>query len=234
MLVLEIQRSSRFADPEQIRAVGRLFEQVARIVRAGQEAGELRRDVDPQVACFVFLGALDLAITSLVLGLTKIDGRRRPGDRVPRRAPRGAVVDVFLRGVEAADAHDRGARALASATASCWRSQDVSFEVGRGEVVGFLGPNGAGKTTIMRILTGFIPATDGTALIAGHDIFDDAARRAPLRRLPARDAAALPGDGRRVLPPVRGAAQGRAARAAERRRGPRRRALRPRATCTGA
>ena len=56
---------------------------------------------------------------------------------------------------------------------------DVSFSVGRGEVVGFLGPNGAGKTTIMRILTGFLPASDGTALIAGHDIFDDglAARR---------------------------------------------------------
>ena len=47
----------------------------------------------------------------------------------------------------------------------------VSFEAGAGEVVGFLGPNGAGKTTTMRILTGFLPATDGTAKIAGHDIF---------------------------------------------------------------
>ena len=55
----------------------------------------------------------------------------------------------------------------------------VDFSVGKGEVVGFLGPNGAGKTTIMRILTGFIPPTDGTAVIAGHDIFEDplAARR---------------------------------------------------------
>jgi len=50
---------------------------------------------------------------------------------------------------------------------------DISFSIGRGEVVGFLGPNGAGKTTTMRILTGFLPATDGSASIAGHDIFDE-------------------------------------------------------------
>ncbi len=57
---------------------------------------------------------------------------------------------------------------------------DVSFTVARGEVVGFLGPNGAGKTTSMRMLTGFVPPSDGTAVLDGHDIFDDpiAARRA--------------------------------------------------------
>jgi ABC-2 type transport system ATP-binding protein len=57
---------------------------------------------------------------------------------------------------------------------------DVSFSAESGEVIGFLGPNGAGKTTTMRILTGFLPASDGTAVIAGHDIFEDplAARRA--------------------------------------------------------
>ena len=56
----------------------------------------------------------------------------------------------------------------------------VSFSAGAGEVIGFLGPNGAGKTTTMRILTGFLPASDGTAVIAGHDIHDEplAARRA--------------------------------------------------------
>ena len=56
----------------------------------------------------------------------------------------------------------------------------VSFSVAAGEVVGFLGPNGAGKTTTMRILTGYLPASDGTALIDGHDIFREAiaARRA--------------------------------------------------------
>jgi ABC-2 type transport system ATP-binding protein len=56
----------------------------------------------------------------------------------------------------------------------------VSFTAEAGDVVGFLGPNGAGKTTTMRILTGFLPATDGTARIDGHDIFEAplAARRA--------------------------------------------------------
>ena len=50
--------------------------------------------------------------------------------------------------------------------------QDVSFRVERGEIFGFLGPNGAGKTTTMRILTGYIPATEGKAIVAGFDVFD--------------------------------------------------------------
>jgi len=49
----------------------------------------------------------------------------------------------------------------------------ISFEVERGEIVGFLGPNGAGKTTTMRVLTGYTPATSGSASIAGHDVFSD-------------------------------------------------------------
>jgi gliding motility-associated transport system ATP-binding protein len=49
----------------------------------------------------------------------------------------------------------------------------VSFVVNRGEILGFLGPNGAGKTTTMRILTGFLPATSGTAQVAGFDVFND-------------------------------------------------------------
>ena len=55
----------------------------------------------------------------------------------------------------------------------------LSFEVGAGEVLGFLGPNGAGKSTTMKMLTGFLAPTSGTALINGHDIVDDslAARR---------------------------------------------------------
>lgn len=51
---------------------------------------------------------------------------------------------------------------------------DVSFSVGAGEILGFLGPNGAGKTTTMRIITGYMPASEGTVTVAGHDVFSDA------------------------------------------------------------
>jgi len=51
--------------------------------------------------------------------------------------------------------------------------RDVSFQVAQGEVLGFLGPNGAGKTTTMRMITGFLPPTAGTAAIMGHDIIQE-------------------------------------------------------------
>ncbi len=49
---------------------------------------------------------------------------------------------------------------------------DVSFRVERGEILGFLGPNGAGKTTTMRVLTGYMPPTEGRAVVAGFDVLD--------------------------------------------------------------
>ncbi len=56
---------------------------------------------------------------------------------------------------------------------------NISFEVERGEIVGFLGPNGAGKSTTMKMLTGYLPATSGRAEIGGNDVFSEslAARR---------------------------------------------------------
>ncbi len=51
--------------------------------------------------------------------------------------------------------------------------KDISFTVKKGEVLGFLGPNGAGKSTTMRMITGFIPPTSGSAVICGHDITSD-------------------------------------------------------------
>src|SRR3979490_3474778 len=48
----------------------------------------------------------------------------------------------------------------------------ISFEVQKGQIVGFLGPNGAGKTTTMRMLTCFLPPTSGTATVAGFDVLE--------------------------------------------------------------
>jgi ABC-2 type transport system ATP-binding protein len=50
--------------------------------------------------------------------------------------------------------------------------EDVTFAVEPGEILGFLGPNGAGKTTTMRILAGYLPASAGTAKVAGFEVHD--------------------------------------------------------------
>ncbi|MBR2021716.1 MAG: ATP-binding cassette domain-containing protein, partial [Clostridia bacterium] len=50
---------------------------------------------------------------------------------------------------------------------------DISFNVEKGEIVGFLGPNGAGKSTTMNILTGYLSATSGSVKIAGYDILEN-------------------------------------------------------------
>lgn len=97
VLVFEIQRSPRFSEPEQIRAVGRLFQSVARVVRAGQEAGELRADIDAELACLAFIGALETMITSQVLGVTKLPESLEAGD--DRSV--AAVVEIFLGGLRA-------------------------------------------------------------------------------------------------------------------------------------
>ncbi len=63
------------------------------------------------------------------------------------------------------------ARNLSKSYAVTRAVDDISFHVGKGEILGFLGPNGAGKTTTMRMLTCFMPPTSGTATVAGFDIF---------------------------------------------------------------
>jgi len=50
--------------------------------------------------------------------------------------------------------------------------ENLTFSVNEGEILGFLGPNGAGKTTTMRILSGFVPPSEGSAKIAGFDVFE--------------------------------------------------------------
>ena len=100
VLVLEIQRSSRFAEPSQIEAVSRLFDAVARILRSGQERGEIRGDLDPNVACYVLIGALDLVITSLVLGITRLEGDEADEREFYLKVAK-TVVDIFMHGMVA-------------------------------------------------------------------------------------------------------------------------------------
>jgi len=50
--------------------------------------------------------------------------------------------------------------------------EDITFRVEKGEIVAFLGPNGAGKTTTMRVLTGYLPATDGKVAVGGFEVFE--------------------------------------------------------------
>jgi len=64
-------------------------------------------------------------------------------------------------------------QALEKSFGSIQAVRGVSFTVAKGEVLGFLGPNGAGKSTTMRMITGFLPPTGGTAVICGHDIQED-------------------------------------------------------------
>ncbi len=100
VLVLEIQRTSRFAEPSQQRAVGGLVQLIARLIRAGQANGELRQDVDPEVASYLFIGGLEIVITAHVLDVLKIEPGEEQGyyQKVAR-----TVVDVFLHGLATED-----------------------------------------------------------------------------------------------------------------------------------
>ena len=50
---------------------------------------------------------------------------------------------------------------------------NISFQVNKGEILGFLGPNGAGKTTLMRMITGYMPANEGRVEVSGFDVLDE-------------------------------------------------------------
>ncbi|MCP3986649.1 MAG: TetR/AcrR family transcriptional regulator [bacterium] len=97
VLVIEIQRSSRFAEPAQQQAVGSLFSAFEGILIGAKERGELREDLDVRVAAALFLGAVDLVITSLVIGVAEA-----PEDDAAQRAfyleTAHQIVDIFLRG----------------------------------------------------------------------------------------------------------------------------------------
>jgi ABC-2 type transport system ATP-binding protein len=96
-----------------------------------------------------------------------------------RGARRGVAAPEFTARGAVPSAGEEGATRMIEVKDLTKRYRDLvavdglSFTVGKGEVVGFLGPNGAGKSTTMRILTGFLPATSGTARVAGFDVFEE-------------------------------------------------------------
>jgi TetR/AcrR family fatty acid metabolism transcriptional regulator len=95
VLVFEIQRTQRFADPERLRMAGQLFGLITRILREGQDRGELRKELDPTLASYIFVGGLDIVVTNRVLDLRKIEGDE--GTYYARIAR--TVVDLFLNGM---------------------------------------------------------------------------------------------------------------------------------------
>src|SRR5512143_4116781 len=82
----------------------------------------------------------------------------------PHRGPKGGAEPTEAKMIEVESLTKRYGRATAV--------DGVSFRVEKGEVLGFLGPNGAGKTTTMRILTCYLPPTEGTARVGGYDVFE--------------------------------------------------------------
>jgi TetR/AcrR family fatty acid metabolism transcriptional regulator len=99
VLVFEIQRTQRFADPERLRMVGQLFRLITRILREGQDRGELRKDVDPILASYIFVGGLDIVVTNRVLEVGRIEGDEGTDYAKIART----VVDLFLNGMATPD-----------------------------------------------------------------------------------------------------------------------------------
>src|SRR5258708_6045487 len=104
-------------------------------------------------------------------------GRGRAGARWGAGVRGGWGTRVAQRMTRAGCRGTRAALITVSHLVKCYGAHvvvdDVSFEVGKGEVVGFLGPNGAGKSTTLRILAGFLGPTAGKVTIAGHDVIDE-------------------------------------------------------------
>ena len=98
VLVFEIQRSQRFAHPDRLRAVSELFRLVGQIFREGQESKALRQAIDPDLACAVFMGGLDIMVTNSVLPQT-VKPSHSSEDGTHYQEVARAVVEIFLGGM---------------------------------------------------------------------------------------------------------------------------------------
>ena len=98
VLVFEIQRSPRFHDRDRLDAMGRLFRVVARVLAEAQQRGELRGDLDPQIASYLFIGGLDIVVTGRVLDVLHIEGDSDDETKYYLEVAR-TVVDLFMNGM---------------------------------------------------------------------------------------------------------------------------------------
>ncbi|MEM9174636.1 MAG: TetR/AcrR family transcriptional regulator [Myxococcota bacterium] len=99
ILIFEIQRSQRMLGRERMETIAALFEEIAGILREGQARGELRTDLDPEVACYIFVGGLDTVVTSRVLALMPADGASPEAEGAHYVQLAGTVVELFVRGM---------------------------------------------------------------------------------------------------------------------------------------
>ena len=98
VLVFEIQRSPRFHDSERLEAMGRLFGLVARIIGEAQKSGELRADLEPRIASYLFIGGLDIVVTGRVLDVLHVEGDANDESTYYIKVAR-TVVDLFMNGM---------------------------------------------------------------------------------------------------------------------------------------
>ena len=96
MLVLEIQRTSRISELNQMRSVGRLFQVMAKLLEQGQREGEIREGIDSEVASFLFIGGLELVITARVLNVLQVEPE---DDQDYYQKVAKTVVDIFINGL---------------------------------------------------------------------------------------------------------------------------------------
>ena len=98
VLIFEIQRTQRMLQPERVEVIGELFRVIAGIIENGQARGELRPDVDPALASSIFVGGIDIVLTSRFLDLAGARPEEEDQAAYHERVAR-TVVDLFLRGM---------------------------------------------------------------------------------------------------------------------------------------
>jgi AcrR family transcriptional regulator len=104
ILISEIQRSQRMLDRERLEIVAELFQLIARTLRDGQERGELRADLDAEIASTIFIGGIDTIVTSRVLEMFQTGDDGPPDEKVYFEHLSRTVVELFIRGMAAPDA----------------------------------------------------------------------------------------------------------------------------------